>query len=139
MIDAHPHAEHPLAERRDAVHAALVPGRGDLGPGGHEAVLLEVRQGPVDGRAVDLAEVQLAQVLLEAVAVAGLLGQQEQDRREHEPAWGSELEPRGSLIVVARGRHGLFHVHPRPGTVRHAVRARHRWQRHRFTPMAFVG
>ncbi len=92
--DAHPDAKRTLPERRDAVDPSLVAGGGDLRTRLHQAVLLELREGAVDGRSIDPPEVELAQILLEAVAVACLLGQEQQDGGKHEPAGRGELEPR---------------------------------------------
>ena len=108
--DPHPHAEDALPERCHRVDAAGLAGvpviRRDL----HEPVSLELGQRPIDGRAVDVAEAELGQTRHKPVSVPGLLGQQEKNRRQHEPAWWRQFKPRHTLRC--RGPPGpLFRGH----------------------------
>ena len=128
LDDAHPHAEDPLAERRHAVHPALVAGRRHLGPRLHQPVLLELRQRSVDGRPVDPPEVQLPQVLLEAVAVARRLRQRAGAQREGRTAGAGRARTATSRLVAVRDQSST-RPPPRPGpydTLRgRAISAKH--------------
>ena len=107
---AHPHPENTFPQRRHRIDAAGLAGlpvvRRDL----HEAVPLELGQGPIDGRAVDVAEPEFDKTWNESISVPRLLGQQEKNRREHEAAWRRQFKARDTFRC--RGpRRPLFHGH----------------------------
>ena len=85
----HPVAQHLFAERRDRVHAAGLAG-GPLGAGLDEPVALQLGEGAVRARPVALADAELEHLAVQPVAVVGPLGQQQQQRRQHEAARGAK-------------------------------------------------
>ena len=93
----HPDPQHPLPQRRHRVDPPGLAGLRLLRCHLDEAVPFELGQGPVDRGTVHVAEAELRQTRHQAVAVSRLLGQEEQDRRQHEAAGRGELEPRHTL------------------------------------------
>ena len=67
--------------------------RGDL----HQPIALELGQSAVDGGTIDVAEPEFDEPWHQAVSVPRLLGQQEKDRRQHEPTGWRQLEARHTL------------------------------------------
>ena len=108
--DPHPDPQHPLPQWRHRIDPPGLAGLLLLRRHLDEAVPFELGEGPVDRRTVHVAEPELRQTWHEAVAVSRLLGQEEQDRRQHEAAGRGELEPRHPLGCRAL-RTALFGPH----------------------------
>ena len=114
LDDPHPPPKGALALLRQAVHPPGLAGLGRSGPRLDQAVPLELGKCTIDARAVDATEAQVFQPLGEVVAVAGLLGQQEQERGQEEAAGRGELEAR--VLRHRPGRVGSAMLHRTPWT-----------------------
>src|SRR5205085_3952824 len=84
-----------------------------LGPGLHQTVGFQMREGPVHTRAVDRTEAERGEILHEAVTVVGTLGEQQKDRGEEETARRRELEL-GMPVLGTRDARLLVHARPPP-------------------------
>ena len=121
LDNGHPRPQDPFAALGQRVDMPGVSRRSRFVPRVDEAVALELCERPVHARPVDIAEAQRPQVLHQAVAVALLLGQQQQDGRKQEPAGRCELEPR-TAAGVSRRFAGMIHRFPDSPHSRHELR-----------------
>ena len=80
-------------ERRQCIDPTGSSNLGAVGPRLDQGVVLELAESPIDDGAVDVAEVQVLEILDQSVAIARFLGEQQQDRGQDEVAWWDELEP----------------------------------------------
>jgi hypothetical protein len=104
---SHPHPQHPLAQRRDGVHPPRLTGPRIARPGRDQTIRLELRQGAVDRRPVDMTEVKLLQAGNQPVAVPGMLRQEQQDRGKDEATRRGQFEPRSAFL--GSDRRAVFH------------------------------
>jgi hypothetical protein len=93
LDDAHPMTKGALAVRCERVHTSALRRRRLLWRRPHQPISLELGKGAVDARTIDASELQRPHSLGESIAVAWLLGEQEQDRRQQEVARRGHLEP----------------------------------------------
>ena len=77
---AHPQPHGLLALCRQAVYAAALPGARFLCRRPDQAVCFELSESPIDTRPIDATELQCVDAFRQAVAVAWLLGQQQENR-----------------------------------------------------------
>ena len=95
---------HARSARSPSLGQAVDPpglaGLGRAGPRLDQAVALQLGEGAVHARAVDAAEAQLLETLGQVVAVARLLGQQEQERRA--AGSGAAVRARSATAAPAR-------------------------------------